>query len=71
MRRDPKGHWHSELRFFSGPRNLHRYHVSRVGAGSLVHGLVNPERVTAFAVWFESGSKGEAIDRSLNRRQTS
>src|SRR5713101_4623162 len=45
--------------------------VSCFCAFVILRGLVNPEPVTSFAVWFESGSKREAIDSSLNHRHTS
>jgi hypothetical protein len=54
--------WHPDLRFFSNPRNLHRYRVSRIRAGSIAQGFVHHEPVTSFADWFESGSKREALE---------
>ena len=48
---------HRHLRFFSRPCNLHRYRVYSICACGIAHGFVNPEPVTSFAVWFESGSK--------------
>ena len=64
-------HRHPGLRFFCNPRNLHHYRVSCIRACSIAQGFVQLEPVTSFADRFESGSKREAIDSSLNHPRTS
>lgn len=59
---------HSRLRFLSRWRDLQRDNVTGVCTRSFAHFPAHSQPVASLAVWFERGSKGEAVNSTLHRR---